>query len=83
MTATFINYARHAIGMFMRNLICSLALAAFVAALGYGLRQLSHSIEFSSFMLFCVVTFAIMVTAAFAWDRYERRNSRRLPPPAQ
>lgn len=73
------------LAMFMRNLICSLALAAFVAVLGYGLRELSHAIEFSSFMIFCIAAFAVMVIAAFSWDHFERgrRNSQRLPPPAQ
>src|ERR1700675_4403789 len=65
----FVNYAlAMVLAMHMRNLICSLLLAAFVAALGYGLRALSHSMEFSSFMIFGVVTVAIMVSCGFAWD---------------
>ena len=58
----------------VRNTVCSLALAAFVAALGYGLRQLSTSMEAGSFIIFCIVTFALMVIAAFSWDHYENRS---------
>jgi hypothetical protein len=80
----FVNYPLGRLDpMLMRNTICSLILAAFVAALGYGLRQLATSMEFSSFMIFCVAAFAAMVIAAFSWDRYERNRSRRLPPPAR
>ncbi|SIO53843.1 hypothetical protein SAMN05443247_07627 [Bradyrhizobium erythrophlei] len=61
--------------MHMRNAICLSILAAFVAALGYGLRQLSHAMDFSSFMLFGVVTIAVMVGLGFAWDRHVARRS--------
>jgi hypothetical protein len=63
--------------MLMRNVICSLALAAFVAGLEYGLRALSHSMEFSSFMIFCIVTFAIMVSLGFLYDAAARNRSQR------
>jgi hypothetical protein len=60
--------------MHTRNVICSVVLAAFVATLGWALRLLSKSMEFSSFMIFGIVTIAIMVSLGFAWDRYERNR---------
>jgi hypothetical protein len=62
--------------MHMRNAICTAILVAFISALSWALGLLSRSIEFSSFMIFGVVTVAIMVTAGYAWDYYERRRSR-------
>ena len=66
--------------MHMRNAICLSLLIAFVAALGYGLRELSQSMEFGAFMLFCIATFTFMVACGFAWDHYaayRERSSRR------
>jgi hypothetical protein len=60
--------------MRMRNLICSVVLATFVASLSWALRLLSQSLDFSSFMVFGVVTITIMVSLGFAWDRYERNR---------
>ncbi len=62
--------------MFMRNLICSLLLAAFVAALGYGLRQISHAVEFSNFMIFGVIGIALMISCGYAFDYWQDRSQR-------
>jgi hypothetical protein len=37
-------------------------------------RAQAQSFGLSSFMIFCVVAFALMVSGGFAWDRYERRR---------
>jgi hypothetical protein len=68
--------------MYMRNAILLSLLIAFVAALGYGLRQLSQSMELGPFLLFCIATFAFMVACGFAWDHFEAyrdRSSHRSP----
>jgi hypothetical protein len=62
-----------------RNAICLSLLTAWVVGLSYFLRQLSQSMEFSSFMIFCVVTVAIMVAGGFAWDRFEASRKRSSP----
>lgn len=56
--------------MHTRNAICLAILAAFVAGLGWVLNRLSESMEFSSFMIFGVVTIAAMVTGGYVWDWY-------------
>jgi hypothetical protein len=62
------------LAMHMRNAICLSLLAAFVAGLSWVLGLLSKSMEFSSFMIFCVVTFALMVTAGYAYDYFDTRS---------
>ncbi len=63
--------------MNIRNAILLTLMTAFVAGLSWALRALSHAMEWSSFMIFGVVTITLMVTAGYAWDHFERRNSRR------
>lgn len=65
--------------MSMRNAICLSVLIAFATALSYGLRQLSQSMDFSSFMLFGVVTIGLMVAGGYAWDRYEASRKQAGP----
>jgi hypothetical protein len=65
------------LAMLLRNIICAALLAAFISGLSWALHALSKSMDFWSFMILGVVTIALMVTAGFAYDRYERRN---LPP---
>jgi putative effector of murein hydrolase len=62
--------------MHMRNAILVSTLIAFVAALGYGLRQLSQSMEVGPFLLFCIATFAFMVACGFAYDHYAAYRDR-------
>jgi len=54
-------------------IICSVLMIAFVTGLSWVLRELSQAMEFSSFMLFGVVTIALIISAGYAWDHYERR----------
>ena len=67
--------------MLLRNIVCSLILAAFV----YGLNRALHG-AFTDFGFvwgaaigigFCI----LVVIAAFAWDRREASYSRELRPP--
>jgi hypothetical protein len=51
-------------------------MVAFVAGLGWAMLALSKNMEFSSFLIFGVVTNALMIIAGFGWDFYVRR---RLP----
>jgi hypothetical protein len=65
--------------MHVRNTICLVILGVFVYSLSWALALLSKGMEFSSFMIFGVVTIAIMVSLGFAWDRYEARHNRSQP----
>jgi hypothetical protein len=60
----------------LKSVICSLVLAAFAAAVQYGLRALADSVDFSSFAAICCTLMALTVAAAFAWDRHEARSRR-------
>lgn len=61
--------------MHVRNAILIAILVAFIAALCWGLGLLASSMEFSSFMIFCAVTFAVMVSCGYAWDWYAARRT--------
>ncbi len=76
--------------MHMRNLICTLVLAAFVSGLSWALYRLDDLIGFWPFMLFGAVTIPLMVSCGYAYDYFERKRwpqsprptlSDRLPPP--
>lgn len=54
----------------MRNAILIALMVAFVSALSWALGLLSHAMDFSSFMLFGLLTIALMIAGGFAWDRY-------------
>jgi hypothetical protein len=60
----------------MRNIICGLILAAIVAAVQWGLRQLTDSVDVLSFLAICGGLTALMIAAAFAWDWHEARSRR-------
>lgn len=53
------------------------AMTLFIVLMSSGLGWLERHLEFSSFMIFAVVTFAVMVLCGFAWDRHEARSARR------
>jgi hypothetical protein len=58
------------LAMDVKITVCTLILAAVVVAVQWALRELAHSIDFSSFMAFCLVVVLVEVGLAFAWDRY-------------
>lgn len=62
--------------MHVRNAICLTLLTAIMAGLSWALGLLSKAMEFSSFMIFGVVTIAAMISCGFAWDRYEASRNR-------
>lgn len=53
------------------------AMTLFIVLMSSGLGWLERHLEVSSFMIFAVVTFAVMVLCGFAWDRHEARSARR------
>lgn len=56
--------------MHARNAICTAITVAFISALSWGLHALGPVLGVPGFLIFCVVTFAIMVSCGYAWDRY-------------
>lgn len=58
----------------IRYVVCTLVLAAVIAAMNGGLSWLSKNIDFWAFMLFCGAGTALIIAASFAYDRYERRS---------
>jgi hypothetical protein len=54
-----------------RNAILFLLLTAFMSGLGWSLHSLANTRSLSSFVILCVVTFAIMASAAYAVDHLQ------------
>jgi predicted acyltransferase len=54
-----------------RNVILFLLLTAFMSGLIWALHSLANTRSLSSFVILCVVTFAIMATAAYAVDHLQ------------
>ena len=54
-----------------RNAILILLLTAFVSSLIWALHSLAYTRSLSSFVILCVVTFAIMATASYAVDLWQ------------
>jgi hypothetical protein len=54
--------------MHMRNAICTLVLGAFIASVSWLLDWLAPVLGLSVFVIFCVVTFAIMVSCGYLFD---------------
>jgi hypothetical protein len=52
--------------MHVRNAICTAILVALISALSWGLHSLASAIGLFSFVIFCVVAFALMVAAGYA-----------------
>jgi hypothetical protein len=48
-----------------------LLLIGFVSGLSWSLHSLANTRSLSSFVFFCVMTFAVMATAAYAVDRMQ------------
>ena len=62
-----------------RNAICTAITVAVISALSWGLHVLAGELGLSNFLIFCVLAFAAMVTAGYAFD-YLQERSRREPP---
>jgi hypothetical protein len=68
----FINYVLGIVGaMNTRNAVLFLLLTAFMSGLGWSLHSLANTRSLSSFVILCVVTFAIMATAGYAVDHWQ------------
>ena len=61
--------------MITRNGILFLLLIAFVSGLIWALHSLANTRSLSSFVILCVVTFAIMATASYAVDHWHIRSN--------
>jgi len=57
-----------------RNAVLFLLLTAFVSGLSWALHSLANTRSLSSFLILCVVTFAIMAAASYAVDHWQRRS---------
>jgi len=66
--------ARHGWAMNIPNAIFFLLLAAFASGLVWALYLLAHTHSLLSFIFLCAMTFAIMATASYAVDHWERRS---------
>jgi hypothetical protein len=53
------------------NAVLFLLLTAFVSCLCWALHSLANTRSLSSFVILCVVTFAIMATASYAVDHWQ------------
>jgi hypothetical protein len=69
--------------MLMRNIICSLALAAFLFGLNRVLNGAFTDFGFAGGAAIGIGFCVLVVIGAFSWDRFERNRSRRLPPPTR
>jgi hypothetical protein len=58
-----------------RNAILFLLLIAFVSGLIWALHSLANTRSLSSFVILCVVTFAIMASAAYAANHMQQGHS--------
>jgi len=58
------------------NAIFFLLLIAFVSGLIWALHSLANTHSLSSFVILCVVTFAIMATAGYAVENWQGRLQR-------
>jgi hypothetical protein len=56
------------------NAIFFLLLTAFVVSLICALHSLANTHSLSSFVILCLVTFAIMATAGYAVDHWQGRS---------
>ena len=66
--------ARHRWVMNTWNAVLFVLLAAFVSGLIWALHSLANTRSLSSFVILCVVTFAIMASAAYTVDRLQGRS---------
>jgi hypothetical protein len=73
----FINYVPGIIvgAMNTRNAVLFLLLTSFVSGLIWALHSLANTRSLSSFVILCVVTFAIMASAAYAANHMQQGHS--------
>jgi hypothetical protein len=57
------------------NAVLFLLLTAFVSGLIWALHSLANTRSLSSFVILCVVTFAIMATASYAANHMQQGHS--------
>ena len=67
--------ARHHRAMNTRNAVPFLLPAALVSGLIWALHSLAHTRSLSSFVILCVVTFAIMASATYAMNHMQEGHS--------
>ena len=67
--------ARHRSAMNTRNAILILLLIEFVSGLIWALHSLGATRSLSSFVILCVVTFAIMASATYAVNHVQQDHS--------
>jgi hypothetical protein len=67
--------ARHRWAMNTRNAILFLLLTSFMSGLIWALHSLANTRSLSSFVILCVVTFAIMASAAYAANHMQQGHS--------
>ena len=67
--------AKHRWAMNTRNAALFLLLAVLVSGLIWALHLLANTRSLSSFVILCVVTFAIMTSAAYAVDYMQQGHS--------
>jgi hypothetical protein len=60
--------------MQVRSAILVFLMSAFVASLICALHSLANTRSLSSFVILCVVTFAIMATGGYAVDHWQRHS---------
>jgi hypothetical protein len=72
----FINYVLGIVGaMNTQNTVLFLLLTSFVSGLIWALHSLANTRSLSSFVILCVVTFAIMASAAYAANHMQQGHS--------
>jgi hypothetical protein len=62
-------------GMNTRNAVLFLLLTVFVSGLIWALHSLANTRSLSSFVILCVVTFAIMASATYAANHMQQDHS--------
>jgi hypothetical protein len=67
--------ARHVWAMNTPNAVLFLLLTVFVSGLIWALHSLANTRSLSSFVILCVVTFAIMATASYAVNHMQQGHS--------
>jgi len=71
--------SHHAASLQQTPAILFTAMTAFVVGFSWLLHWLAVVMGLSGFMVFCVLTFVVMASCGFAWDRHEARSARRRP----
>jgi hypothetical protein len=61
----------------LRNTVCSVILLGIIWAMHAGLKTLQGVLGFEGYMIFAAIGVAAMVTAAYSFDYWSARRSRR------